>query len=230
VPRRSEVLHRAVSPSLAAGLSLAQGVIGVPGRIDVNFPTYRTDTGVPLTIVPAELFAVHGVASAAPGSAPGVFVVTGGTAGVAEAATAAGASIEFVDGSSPRAIGVAVGTACRSARATSHVILVTDVQRVAAPRTTVFGMDPELIGTERLATAAVPTAATVLVELGEELLAGPSVIALDHPSAHAALDPLRELSPATWDLARHAPTDTAARRLAWNLRRRLVRAVAGVDL
>jgi hypothetical protein len=230
VPRRSDVLHRAVSPSVAAGLALAQGVVGVPGRIDANFPTFRTDTGVPLTFVPAELFATHGIATAAPGSGAGVFVVTGGTSGIAEAATAAGASIEYVDGSSPRAIGVAIATACRTTRVTSQVILVTDVQRVAAPRTSVFGMDPELVGTERLATAAVPTAATALVELGEELLAGPSVIALDHPSAHAALDPLRELSPATWDLARLAPTTTRSRRLAWNLRRRLVRTVAGVDL
>ncbi len=230
VPRRGEVLHRAVSPVVAAGLTLAQGVIGVPGRLDAEYPTYQTDTGVPLTVVPAAVFAAHGAASAAPGTGHGVFVVTGQGGGVTEAAGAAGASIEYVDGSSPRAIGVAVGTACRSMRVASHVIVVGDVQRVAAPRRgSTFGMDPDLVGTDRIATAAVPTAATALVQLGEELVAGPTVLALDVPAAHASLDPVRELSPATWDLRRRDTTGRA-KRLSWNLRRKLVRAVAGVDL
>ena len=90
-------------------------------------------------------------------------------------------------------------------------------------------MDPELIGTERLASSVVPTAATALVELGDELLAGPTVLVLDHPSAHASLDQLRELSPATWDLHR---TSTSSRidQARWNLRRRMVRTIAGLDL
>lgn len=229
VPRRGEVLHRAVSPILAAGLSLAQGVIGVPGRIDAAYPTYQTDTGVPLTIVPPAVFALHGAASAAPGTAAGVFVVTGQAGGVAEAAGGAGASIEFVDGGSPRAIGVAIATACRSVRITPHVIVVSEIQRIPAPRTATFGMDPDLVGTDRIATAAVPTSATALVQLGEELVAGPTVIALDVPAAHASLDQVRELSPATWDLRRR-DAGTRHGRIAWNLRRRLVRAAAGVDL
>ncbi len=229
VPRRGEVLHRAVSPVVAAGLTLAQGVIGVPGRIDASFPTYQTDTGVPLTVVPGQIFAQHGAASAAPTAGPGVFVVTGAAGGVAEAAGAAGASIEYVDGSSPRAIGVAIGTACRSVRVAPHVIVVGEVQRVAAPRSATFGMDPDLVGTDRIATAAVPTSATALVQLGEELVAGPTVLALDVPAAHASLDQVRELSPATWDLRRR-PSASRAGRLAWNLRRRIVRSAAGVDL
>lgn len=230
VPRRGEVLHRAVSPVVAAGLTLAQGVIGVPGRLDAAYPTYQTDTGVPLTIVPAAVFAAHGAASAAPGAGHGVFVVTGQGGGVTEAAGAAGASIEFVDGSSPRAIGVAVGTACRSTRIASHVIVIGDVQRIPAPRHgSTFGMDPDLVGTDRIATAAVPTAATALVQLGDELVAGPTVLALDVPAAHAYLDPVRELSPATWDLRRRDASGRATR-LAWNLRRQIVRAAAGVDL
>ncbi len=229
VPRRGEVLHRAVSPIVAAGLTLAQGVIGVPGRIDTAYPTYQTDTGVPLTVVPASIFATHGDASAAPGVPAGVFVVTGQAGGVAEAAGAAGASIEYVDGSSPRAIGVAIGTACRSTRVAPHVIVVTEVQRVAGPRSATFGMDPDLVGTDRIATAAVPTAATALVQLGEELVAGPTVLALDVPAAHASLDQVRELSPATWDLRRREKASRGAR-LSWSLRRRIVRAVAGVDL
>ena len=36
--------------------ALAQGVIGVPGRVDVQDPTYQTDTGVPLTVVPGAIF------------------------------------------------------------------------------------------------------------------------------------------------------------------------------
>lgn len=230
VPRRGEVLHRAVSPVVAAGLTLAQGVIGVPGRLDVAYPTYQTDTGVPLTVVPAAVFAAHGAASAAPGVAHGVFVVTGQAAGIAEAAGAAGASIEYVDGSSPRAIGVAIGTACRSTRVASHVIVIGDVQRIPASRPgSTFGMDPDLVGTDRIATAAVPASATALVQLGEELVAGPTVLALDVPAAHASLDPVRELSPATWDLRRRDTTGRA-KGLAWNLRRRIVRAAAGVDL
>ncbi len=230
VPRRGEVLHRAVSPVVAAGLTLAQGVIGVPGRLDAAYPTYQTDTGVPLTVVPAAVFAAHGAASAAPGAAHGVFVVTGQAAGVSEAAGAAGASIEYVDGSSPRAIGVAIGTACRSTRIASHVIVVGDVHRVSAPRHgSTFGMDPDLVGTDRIATAAVPTAATALVQLGDELVSGPTVLALDVPAAHASLDPVRELSPATWDLRRRA-SHGRVNALAWNLRRRIVRAAAGVDL
>jgi hypothetical protein len=230
VPRRSEVLHRSVSPAVAAGLALAQGVIGVPGRMDAAFPTYRTDTGVPLTVVPAELFAAHGAASAAPSAGIGVFVVTGGAGGAAEAAAAMGASIEIVDGTAPRAIGAAIGRACRNPRVAPHVIVVQDLQRVAAPRSSTFGMDPDHVGTERLATSAVPPAATALVDLGDELLAGPTVLALDHPDAHGALDPLRELSPATWDLRRSRSAVGRAGRTSWNLRRRFVRAAAGVDL
>jgi hypothetical protein len=140
-----------------------------------------------------------------------------------------GATIEFVDGSSPRSVGAAIGRACRSMRVASHVICISEVQRVAAPRGSTFGMDPDLVGTERLATSAVPPAATVLVDLGEDLLAGPTVLALDQPEAHGALDPLRELSPATWDLRRSTSARSRAGRTSWNLRRRFVRA-AGVDL
>jgi hypothetical protein len=172
---------------------------------------------------------MQGAASAAPNAGAGVFVVTGQAGGVSEAAGAMGASIEYVDGSSPRAIGAAIGRACRSARVAPHVIVATEVQRVAAPRASTFGMDPDLVGTERLATSAVPPAATVLVDLGDELLAGPTVLALDHPEAHGSLDPLRELSPATWDL-RRASSASRAGRTSWNLRRRFVRASAGVDL
>lgn len=229
VPRRDDVLHRAVSPTVAAGLALAQGVIGVPGRIDPAWPTYRADTGVPLTITSAESFTAHGLAAAAPDSGIGVLVVVGSAHGVMEAAGTAAASIEHVDGSSPRAIGVAVARACAGPRAGWHVICVSEVQRVAAPRAAAFGMDPELVGTERIATAAVPTSATVLVTLDDELVDGPSVIALDRPEAHAALDQVRELSPATWDLrARRA--DGRLGRLGWNMRRRAVRSIAGVEL
>ncbi|MCW2926701.1 MAG: hypothetical protein JWM86_669 [Thermoleophilia bacterium] len=229
VPRRGEVLHRGISPTVAAGLALAQGVIGVPGRVDVDYPTYAADTGVPLTVVPASVFAAHGAATAAPGSAAGTFLVTGPAAGVAEAAGSAGASIEYVDGGSARSIGRAIARACQAPRVAPHVIVVTEVQRVAAPRGSTFGMDPELVGTERLATSVVPTAATALVELGEELLAGPTVLVLDHPSAHASLDQLRELSPATWDLRRAAGASRMDR-TRWNMRRRMVRAIAGAEL
>lgn len=230
VPRRSEVLHRAVSPAVAAGLVLAQGVIGVPGRVDVEYPTYRTDSGVPLTVVPARLFAAHGAASAAPGIGTGVFVVTGSAGGIAEAAASIHATIEHVDGTSPRAIGAAIARACRAPRLAPHVIAVAELQRVAAPRRATFGMDPDLVGTERLATSAVPASATALVDLGDELLTGPAVLALDQAEAHAALDPLRELSPATWDLRRRPGAGSRTARASWSLRRRLVRAATGVDL
>ncbi|MEO6866467.1 MAG: hypothetical protein ABI200_00420 [Gaiellales bacterium] len=231
VPRRSEVLHRGVTPIVAAGLALAQSVIGVPSRMDAEYPTYMADTGVPLTIVPAEVFAMHGTNSAAPGSINNVFVVTGPANGVVEAAGTAAASIEYVDGGSPRAIGVALATACRTSRTMPHVIVITDVQRVAAPRTTRFGMDPELVGTERIATSVLPAGATALVDLDDELLAGPTTIALDTAQTHAVLDPLRELSPATWELER-MPAASAGRmgRSRWNLHRRLLRASTGVDL
>jgi hypothetical protein len=229
LPRRGDVLHRSVSPIVAAGLSLAQGVIGVPGRIDPAYPTYRTDTGVPLTVAPAATFAAHGIASAAPDSGIGVIVLTGSAAGVMEAAGAAGASIETVDGSSPRAIAVAIGKACRSPRSGWHVVLVGDVQRIAAPRTATFGMDPDLVGTERIATSAVPTSATVLVMLDDELASGPAVLALDRPDAHAALAQVRDLSPATWDLTSRAAGGRGSR-FAWSLRRHLVRSIGGVEL
>jgi hypothetical protein len=231
LPRRGDVLHRSVSPTVAAGLVLAQGVMGVPARIDEAYPTYRTDTGVPLTVAPAATFAEHGIGGCvAPGSGTGVVLVVGPTVGgVIEAAGAAGASVEMVDGSSPRAIGRAIATACRQPRATWHVIVVGEVQRVAAPRASTFGMDPDLVGTERLATSAVPTAATVLVTLDDELVDGPSVLALDRPEAHAALDQVRDLSPATWDLRRR-PARGRAAGAAWNLRRRLLRSIAGVEL
>lgn len=229
MPRRGDVLHRSVSPIVAAGLSLAQGVIGVPGRIDPAWPTYRTDTGVPLTVASAATFAAHGIAGAAPDSGIGVILLTGTAPGVMEAAGAAGASIETVDGSSPRALAVAIGTACRMPRTRWHVVLVGDVQRVAAPRTATFGMDPDLVGTERIATSAVPTSATVLVTLDDELASGPAVLVLDRPEAHAALAQVRDLSPATWDLTAR-PTGGRARRAGWSLRRHLVRSIAGVEL
>lgn len=229
VPRRNEALHRGVGPAVAAGLALAQGVIGVPARMDEQHPTYRTDSGTFLTVVPGDVYASHGPASAAPAAGPGAFLVTGPASGVVETAAASGATVEYVDGSSPRAIGSAVGRACKQPRVASHVIVVTEVQRVAAPRTSVFGMDPELVGTERLAVSAVPVSATAVVDLQDDLLAGPTLLALDHPDAHAALDPLRELSPATWDL-RGSGTGSRMSRLSWNVRRRVMRATLGVDL
>src|SRR5690606_21978728 len=125
-----------------------------------------------------------------------------------------------VDGSSPRAIGIAVGRACRVARVTPHVIVVSEVQRVAAPRATSFGMDPDLVGTERIATSMVPSAATAIVDLGDELLAGPAAIAIDVSGTHAVLDPLRELTPATFDLQRGGRSSSRMGRSSWNLRRR----------
>lgn len=229
VPRRTDVLHRSVSPTIAAGLALAQGVVGVPGRIDPAWPTYRTDTGVPVTVTPAETFATHGIAAAAPDSGTGVIVVTGSAGGVIEAAGAANATIEHVDGSSPRAIGRAIAAACRSTRVSWHVIAIGDVQRVAAPRAATFGMDPDLVGTERIATSAVPTAATVLVDMGDELHDGPAVLALDRPESIAALEQVRDLSPATWDLHR-GTSSTRRAGTAWDLRRRIVRAASGVEL
>ncbi len=229
LPRRDDVLHRSVSPTVAAGLVLAQGVIGVPARVDQNFPTYRTDTGVALTVTPAATFAEHGLAAVAPNVGAGVIVVVGSAGGVMEAAGAAGASIEMVDGGSPRAIGRAIAEACRQPRVASHVIVVGEVQRVAAPRHETFGMDPDLVGTERLATAAVPTAATVLVTVDDELVDGPVALALDRPDALAALDQVRELSPATWDLARR-PSHGRAASASWKLRRQFVRSIAGTDL
>jgi hypothetical protein len=229
LPRRGDALHRGVTPTVAAGLALAQGVIGVPGRVDPSYPTYRTDTGVPLTVAPAPAVALHGVGAAAPASGIGVIVAVGSAAGLEQAAAAAGATVEHVDGSSPRAIGHAVARACSAPRVAWHVIVVGAVTRVAAPRAATFGMDPDLVGTERIATAAVPTSATVLVDLGDELADGPAVLAVDRPEAVAALAPVRELSPATWDL-RHRPASGRAARARWGLQRRLVRAAAGVDL
>ncbi|MCW2960101.1 MAG: hypothetical protein JWM90_488 [Thermoleophilia bacterium] len=230
VPRRGEVLHRGVSPIVAAGLTLAQGVIGVPSRVDDAHPTYQTDTGVALTIAPAAIFVEHGAASGAVTAMPGVYLVTGAAAGIAEAAGRMGASVEYVDGSSPRSIGRAIGAACAAPRTVPHVVIVADVQRVAPAARGVFGIDPELIGTERLATSAVPASATVLVELGEELIGGPSELVLDHPAARAAADPLRELSPATWDLYRPSTRPGRGASFAWMLRRRATKAFAGVDL
>jgi hypothetical protein len=229
VPRRNDVLHRSVSPTIAAGLQLAQGVIGVPSRIDTAWPTYRTDTGVPLSIVPAATFATHGIDSAAPGAGAGVVLIVGSSSGVLEQAAVIGATVEHVDASSPRAIGVAVAGACRSPRASWHVVVTSEVQHVAGPRGATFGMDPDLVGTDRLSTAAIPTAATVQVDLGDELFAGPAVLALDTPETHAMLPQVRELSPATWDLRRTGGTGRAAR-ASWNLHRRAVRAVGGIDL
>jgi hypothetical protein len=229
VPRRTDVLHRSVSPTIAAGLQLAQGVIGVPSRIDAAWPTYRTDTGVPLSVVPAATFATHGVDSAAPGAGVGVVLIVGSAGGVLEQAAAIGATVEHVDASSPRALGVAVASACRSPRVAWHVVVTSEVQHVAGPRAVTFGMDPDLVGTDRLATAAIPTAATVQVDLGEELFAGPAVLALDTPETHAMLSQVRELSPATWDLRRTGGTGRASR-ASWNLHRRAVRVVGGIDL
>ncbi len=229
VPRRGDVLHRSIPAPVAAGLTLAQGVIGVPGRVHPEYPTYRTDTGVALTVAPAATFAQHGIAAAAPDTGIGVVLVVGSADAVAAAAGSAGASIEYVDAGSPRAIGRAVAAACRAPRATWHVVVARELQHVAAPRSGAFGMDPDLAGTERLAVAAMPTAAAVLVATDDELADGPAVLALDRPEAHAALDHVRELSPATWDL--HVrPIVGRGQRLSWNLRRRLVRTSAGVDL
>ncbi|MCW2950453.1 MAG: hypothetical protein JWN41_1466, partial [Thermoleophilia bacterium] len=231
IPRRNARFNRAVSPSLAAGLALAQGVIGVPGRLAPEYPTYQADTGVPLTIVPSEVFVEFGLASAAPQAGVGVFVVTGSGAGVAEQAARCHASIELVDGVAPRAIGRAIAHACLVPRQAPHVIIVSEIQRVAAPRAACLGLDPELLATDRLATAAVPPTASVLVDLDDELLAGPVEIVLDAHDAVAVLDHVRELSPATWDLTvqRRAGSSRFADAM-WGLRRRLVRSVSGVDL
>lgn len=235
LPRRDAVLHRAVSPALAAALSLAQGVIGVPGRIDPSFPSYRTDGGVSLTIVPADVFAAHGVAAAAPEArAAGVFVITGAAAAsgsVTAAASACGATIEHVDSASPRAVAACIARACRTPRSALHVVAVHDVPRVAAPTAAVTGIDHELHGTERLATAAAPREATILVELGDELTSGPAELLDGSPAATAALPGVRELTPATWDL--YVRRGAASSRMSdgiWKLRRRLVHLVGGVDL
>ena len=231
VPRRDERLHRTVSPTVAAGLALAQGVIGVPARLAAEYPTYQADTGVPLTVVPSTVFVEHGAASAAPNTPAGVFVVTGASGGVAEQAATIGATVELVDGSSPRAIGRAIALACGGPRTAPHVIVVGEVQRIAAPSATRLGIDPELLGTERLATAAVPAAGSVLVDLDDELLAGPVEILLDTAETRAALEPVRELTPATWEIAvQQRAGGSRMGDAAWNLRRRMVQAVSGVDL
>ncbi|MCW2956185.1 MAG: hypothetical protein JWO69_1054 [Thermoleophilia bacterium] len=230
VPRRSEVLHRSISPIVAAGLALAQGVIGVPRRVDDAHPTYQTDTGVALTVTTAEVFGAHGAASGAPSATPGVYLVTGAGGNVAEAAGSIGASIEYVDGSSPRTVARAVATACASPRTAPHVVVVSDVQRVAAPSASILGVDPDLVGTERIAMAGVPVSATVLVELGNELHRGPSELLLDTPGARAVIDPVRELTAATWDLQPGGARPGRMGALSWSLRRRAVKAASGVDL
>lgn len=231
IPKRNARLNRAVSPTLAAGLALAQGVIGVPARVTPDYPTYQADTGVPLTIVPSAIFVEFGMASAAPNTLPGVFVVFGTASGVAEQAGACGATVELVDGGSPRRIGQAIAVACAGPRVAPHVIIIGDVQRMAAPRAATLGLDPELLGTDRIATAAVPTAGSVLVDLDDELLAGPVEILLDSSETVAVLDQVRELSPATWDLTlQRRGGQSRWSDAAWNLRRRLIRSISGIDL
>lgn len=231
VPARGEELHRAVAPALAAGLALAQGVIGVPARVSPEYPTYRTETAATLTIVPAGVFVEHGAAAAAPGTAAGVFVVTGGAApGVLEAAAAIGASVEHVDGTSPRALGRAIALACRTPRAAPHVIIEMPVQRIAGGAAAV-GVDHDLLGSERLAFASVDRSATLLAELGDGLTPGPAVLLPDSPAARAALPQVRELSPALHDvrIVRQAGRSRFADG-TWMLRRRMARLVSGVDL
>jgi hypothetical protein len=231
VPRRGEVLNRGVSPQVAAALVLAQGVIGVPVRIDATHPTYRTDTGVPLTVVTGAAFAARGLECAAPGSLPGVFVVTGDPAGVAERAAAAGASVEYVDGHAPRSAGAAIGRASRQPRAAAHVIVMSEPARIAAPRATATGLDPDLLGTDRIAVSAVPAESTSVVEFDDNLVGGPIQIPLDTPTTAAHIDSLRALSPASWDvrLLRRAKVSRWADAM-WNVRRRLVRSLGGMDL
>lgn len=231
IPRRGEQLHRGVPAPVAAGLTLAQGVVGVPTRIAPTHATYMTDTGVPLTIADAAAFAATGAALAAPGSAAGVFVVSGSAAGLAERAAAASMSIEYVDGASPRAVGSAIGRACRAPRATSHVIVATPVTRAAAPSRSTLGIDPELLGTDRIAVAAVPMSATTVVEYEGGLLGGPVQLPLDTPDVVAHAPVLRELSPASWDL-RVVQRSGASRwsDLRWSMRRRFVRSIGGTDL
>ncbi|MBC7461531.1 MAG: hypothetical protein H7287_09235 [Thermoleophilia bacterium] len=231
IPKRTARLNRAVSPTVAAGLALAQGVIGVPARVTPDYPTYQADTGVPLTVVPSAIFVEFGLASGAPNSLPGVFVVTGSPSGVAEQAGASGATVELVDGGSPRRIGQAIATACAGPRVAPHVILIGEVQRVAAPRAATLGLDPELLGTDRIATAAVPASGSVLVDLDDELLAGPVEILLDSSETIAVLDQVRELSPATWDLTlQRRGGQSRWSDAMWNLRRRCIRSISGVDL
>lgn len=231
VPRRGEQLHRGVPAPVAAGLTLAQGVVGVPTRMAPTHASYITDTGVPLTIADAPAFAATGAALAAPGAAAGVFVVTGAPAGVAERAAADGMSVEYVDGGSPRAIGVAIGRAARAPRAASHVIVAAPVARAAHPTRTAMGVDPDLLGTDRIAVAAVPASSTAVVEYEDGLLGGPVQLPLGTPDAFAHAPMLRSLTPATWDLRTLRPAGASRwSDLRWSMRRRLVRSIGGVDL
>lgn len=230
VPRRDERLHRAVTPAVAAALELAQGVVGVPSRLHDEWPTWRTQTGAALSVVPATMFAEHGLASAAPDSGHNVFVVLQpGSADVVGAAARAGATVEFTDAARPRPLAAAIARACRDVRLAPHVIVATDVQHVAGSPGRELGVDAVLLGTDRISVAAVPASELAIDEVADELVAGPVAFVRDTPSSHAALPAVHELSGAFHDVRvvrrlRRSRTSAAA----WSLRRRLLRGM-GVD-
>lgn len=228
VPRRNASLHRELSPQIAAALVIAQATIGVPARVHDQYPTYQTETGVALTVVPSHIFAQHGPESAAPGTQPGVFLVTGAiTADVQAAATACGGTVEAVDAGRPRAVAVSVARACASPRTHAHVIVLAPA--VATVRTDCdVGADPELVGGDHLACAAFPQGAVAVVGSTDELTGGVTLAVHDADGVRMGVDATAELSAAWYELRVRRLGDAFAR-AHWTLTRRMLRSIAKVE-
>lgn len=231
MPRRNESLHRAVPQTVAAALALAQGVIGVPSRISDEYPTYRAETGVCLSVVPAHIFVEHGAASVAPDSGVGVILVPEVShLDIATAAASMGASFEMVDATNPRAIGRAVAHACQSARTAPHVIGMADVVRIA-PHGRAIGIDEDLLGADRIAMAGIAVESRTLAEVEDPLVPGPVARIVDAEALGAGVDPMAELTPSIHDVrVTHRAGTSRWSDMVWAIRSRIVRAITGVQV
>lgn len=226
--RRDAAAVRELPDVVSAALVLAQVELGIPTRIDPAWRTWRTDRGSFLTVVTVPQLATQGPACVAPGTPPGVFVAVGAlTAELTQAAAAMGATLEAVDGSDARAMAVAIARASVPYRTASHVIVgvpvATTVDAAAEP-----GFDAELLGVDRLSLAPLAPGSVGVYERQGDLECGPAVGLVNPARAAMGVRLAARLSPAWYELRARRGAEPFARRV-WQLRRRILRTVAGVD-
>lgn len=230
MPRRGASMHRAIPREVSAALVLAQAAIGVPDKIPGATASWRSSSGSTLTVVAADRFARLGAGCAADVAQRGVYVVFGGVSpGVASAAAGMGATVEVVNGSSPRDVAQAIAHGCAAPDIVPRVIVLAAGASVAIPTDLRLATDPELVGEDRLALAGIPESALELVErAGDARASGPVVELRDEREARAGVAAARQLSPGWFDV-RVAPVSNVVERVMLAIRRHTLKTIGGLE-
>lgn len=214
----------------AAALELAQIGIGIPPRLELDHPTYRTPTGRHLTVVDADRFVAHGLHCAHPAGRGDVFLVSARGSVVARAlalATEQGATCELADERRPLRVARSVARACAESSPIPHVIVLAEI---AEPMRAIgcAGVEPEVGGVDRAALAIAGADAMTLAAPVNAPDRTPLALPADERAVASAVDHVGEVSAGWYELAIHE-RPSRLRRAMRTLSCRFSSLVAGVD-